>query len=126
VPQSPLRATGVGRLAPKQAPDPVLEAAKGNRAHEGGFRWQSACRRGSILIQRTGGKRPGPHEIDRTLVTVVNPGYLVGSFVVLATGYHGASVIDFLAHNKWQADERNRPNRIPSTWNKTCQELLYG
>ncbi|WP_158265131.1 SMI1/KNR4 family protein [Blastopirellula marina] len=51
----------------------------------------------------------------RAFVQVFGPGILMGSHTILAPGYRGATVIDFLANNKWQAQEsarRAEPERV--------------
>jgi hypothetical protein len=51
----------------------------------------------------------------RAFVKVFGPGYLARSFPIFAPGYRGATVVDFLANNKWQgyeAEGRPEPERI--------------
>lgn len=51
----------------------------------------------------------------RTFIRVFGPGRLMSSFAIYAPGFRGATVIDFLANNKWQAVESQRremPKRI--------------
>ena len=51
----------------------------------------------------------------RAFVRAIGPGRIQGSFTVRAPGYRGATVVDFLAANKWQeeeAEERSSPEQV--------------